>query len=171
MQKTSIIVYKQITSNFVTNKFTDKLFIFKSCRYIYLTMCKQMTDVKLLVLQMSYIVPLDKRRSPRRYIKYNLYFHSSTVTFVWSRNKVRESSHISFFCGEVPFCEVVRRPENTYGGADRFAWVTNGSLLQSKFTNLILSFKCYEEIWTSSSPHVFSVYGWLSELAYLFFFR
>ena len=26
-----------------------------------------------------------------------------------------------------PFCKVVRRPENTYGGADRFAWRTSGS--------------------------------------------
>ena len=28
-----------------------------------------------------------------------------------------ESSHISFFCGGEPFCEVVRRPENTHGGS------------------------------------------------------
>ena len=31
-----------------------------------------------------------------------------------SKNTVRESSHISFFCGGDPFCEVVRRPENTH---------------------------------------------------------
>ena len=47
------------------------------------------------------------------------------MAFVWSRNTVRESSHISFFCGGDPFREVVRRPENTHGRADRFAWVTS----------------------------------------------
>ena len=47
--------------------------------------------------------------------KYNLYFYSSTATFVWSKNTVRESSHTSFFCGGDPFCEVERRPENTHG--------------------------------------------------------
>ena len=60
--------------------------------------------------------------------KYNSYFYSSTATFVWSRNSVRESSHISFFCGEDPFYEIVRRPENTYGEADRSAWETSGFL-------------------------------------------
>ena len=44
-----------------------------------------------------------------------------------SRNTVRESSHISFFYGMDLFCEVVRRPENTHGEADRSAWVTSGS--------------------------------------------
>ena len=34
---------------------------------------------------------------------------------VCSRNTVRESSLISFFCGEDPFCEVLPRPENTLG--------------------------------------------------------
>ena len=47
---------------------------------------------------------------------------------VCSRNTVRESLHISFFCGRDPFCEVVRRPENTRG-ADRSAWVTSVSPL------------------------------------------
>ena len=60
--------------------------------------------------------------------KYNLYLYSSTATFVWSRNTLRESSFISFFCGVDHFCEVVRRPENTYRGANRFAWVTRWSL-------------------------------------------
>ena len=46
--------------------------------------------------------------------------------FVWSRNTVRDSSHISFFCGRDPFCEVVWQLENTHGGADRFAWLTSG---------------------------------------------
>ena len=46
-----------------------------------------------------------------------------------------------------------------------FAWKTSRSLpslewtvdlcLQSKFTDLILSFKSHAEVWTSSSPHVF----------------
>ena len=36
------------------------------------------------------------------------------ATIVCRRNTVRESSHISFFCGRDPFCEVVQRPENTH---------------------------------------------------------
>ena len=73
------------------------------------------------------------------------------MTFVWSRNIVRESSHISFFCGGDFFCEVVRQPENTHGGANRFAWVTCGPpasikwsaglCLPSIITDLILSFQ------------------------------
>ena len=63
-----------------------------------------------------------------------------------SRNTVRESLRISFFCGGEPICKVVRRPENTY---DMFAWVTRSNSLerqadlsiQSKFTDLILSFQ------------------------------
>ena len=58
--------------------------------------------------------------------KYNLYFYSSTATFVWSWNTVRESSHISFFWGRGLFCEVEQRPENTHRGADMCAWVTSG---------------------------------------------
>ena len=42
-----------------------------------------------------------------------------------SRNTVRESSHTSFFCGGDPFCDVVRRPDNTH---HMFAWVTRRSL-------------------------------------------
>ena len=42
-----------------------------------------------------------------------------------SRNTLRESSHISFFCGGVPFCEVVQLSENIH---DTFAWVTRRSL-------------------------------------------
>ena len=75
---------------------------------------------------LSYIEPLVKQRKTRRYKQYNLYSHSSTVTFLWRRNTVRESSHIFFFCGGDPFCEVVRLPQNTHGGADRFVWVTKG---------------------------------------------
>ena len=44
---------------------------------------------------------------------------------MWSRNTVRESSHISFFWCIAPFYEVVRRPEYTLGGANMFAWVTS----------------------------------------------
>ena len=89
--------------------------------------------------------------------------YSSTATFVWSRNTVRKSPHISFFCGGDPFYKVVRRPENTYEGADRFAWVTSGTLtslsghlslllewpadlcLESRIIDLILSFHVWCE--------------------------
>ena len=36
------------------------------------------------------------------------------ATIVCYRDTVRESSHVYFFCGGDPFCEVVRRPENTH---------------------------------------------------------
>ena len=100
--------------------------------------------------------------------KYNLYYYSSTATFVWSRNAVRESSYISFFRGGEPLCEFERRPENTHDGAYRFAWVTSGFLSQFKITDLILSFNSYAEIWTRLFAYTFSVYGWLSELTTLF---
>ena len=106
---------------------------------------------------------------------------------VWSRNTVRESSHISFLCGGDPWCVLERQPENTH---DMFAWVTRRSLpslerpadlspllerpadlcLQSKITDLIFfssPMRKYEQ------PHCltyFSVYGWLSELTYFRFF-
>ena len=102
--------------------------------------------------------------------KYNLYFYSSTVTFVWSRNTVRESSHISFFSGKDPLCELKRRPENTHGGVDSFAEVTSGSLSQSKIPDLVLSFNSHAEIRTRLFAHVFSIYGWLSELTHSRFF-
>ena len=74
---------------------------------------------------------------------------------MWSRNTVRESSHISFFRDGDPFCEEMRRPKNTHGGADRFTWVTSGSL------------PLVQNYW----PYiVFSNYGWLSELTYFRFF-
>ena len=60
--------------------------------------------------------------------KYKLYFYSLAATIVCSRNTVKESSHISFFCSGDPFCEVVQRRENTQGGADRSAWGTRSSL-------------------------------------------
>ena len=81
-----------------------------------------------------------------------------------SRNKVRESSHISFFCGEDPFCEVMQRPQNTHGeltGGLEWPAGLSPSLerpvdlcLLTKITDLILSLKSHAEIWTSS-PHVF----------------
>ena len=108
--------------------------------------------------------------------KYNLYFYSSTATLVWNRHTDRESSHLSFFCGEDPFWEVVRRPENKHEGADRFTGVTSGPppslewpvglCLQSKITDLILSFKSHEHAFL---PTYFSVYGGLSELTYFRF--
>ena len=89
---------------------------------------------------------------------------------VWSRNTVRENSHVSFFWGGDPFCWVVRRPEKTYGGADRFAWMTSGSLPSVQNYRHYCLFKSHAEKWTSYSPHVFSVYGWLSEFTYFHFF-
>ena len=89
---------------------------------------------------------------------------------MWTRNTVRESSHISFFCGGDPLRELERQPENTHGEADKFPWLTNGSLPQSKITDLILSLNSHAEIWTCLFAHVFSVYGWLSELTYFRFF-
>ena len=85
---------------------------------------------------------------------------------MWSRNTVRESSYLSFFCGGDPLCALGRRPENTHWGADMFAWVTSRSLSQSKIADLIWSFNSHAEIWTRLFAHVFSVYGWLSELTY-----
>ena len=111
-----------------------------------------------------------------------------------SKNTVRESSHISFFCGRDPICWVVRRPVNTHGElTGQLEWPVGLSLrlrdqrifplrlsdqrislvdlcLQSKITDIISSLKSHAELRTSSSPHVFSVYGWLSELTYFRFF-
>ena len=89
---------------------------------------------------------------------------------MWSRNTIRGSSHISFFCGGDPLCVFAQRLENTHGVADRFAWVTSGSPSQSRTTDLILSFNSHVEIWTHLFAHLFSVYGWLSELPYFWFF-
>ena len=55
--------------------------------------------------------------------------YSSTVPFVWSRNTVRESSHMSFFYGGDPLCVLEWWPENTLGGVDRFAWVSSRSII------------------------------------------
>ena len=113
-----------------------------------------------------------------------MHFYSSTATFVWSRNTVRDSSHL---------LSSVAIGENIHRGADRFAWVTCGSpsslerpaehsalrewpadlCIQSKITDLILSLKFHKEKGKLSLPYVFSVYCWLLELTYLtllFFF-
>ena len=41
---------KQLNSNSFKNEIPNKLFTYKSYMYIHLNMCKQMTDVKLLLL-------------------------------------------------------------------------------------------------------------------------
>ena len=79
------------------------------------------------------------------------YFSSSTVTFVWSKNTIRESSHIYFFGSGDPFCKVVWRPENTHGGADRFAWVASGYPPSLKSQADPRPFA-----WTTSSSHPFA---------------
>ena len=104
-----------------------------------------------------------------------------------SRNTVSKGSHVSFFCGGDPFCEEVRRPENT---CDLFAWVTHWSLLSlegladlspslerpadlyysQKLQTLYCLFKSHMDKWISSLPTYFSIYGWLSELTYFCFF-
>ena len=45
-----MIEYKEISSNSFKNEITNKLFTYKSYMYIHLNVCKQMTDVKLLLL-------------------------------------------------------------------------------------------------------------------------
>ena len=117
---------------------------------------------------MSYIEPLDKQQKTCRYIKYNLYFYSSTATFMWSRNTAWETSYISFFCGRDPFCEVVRRSENTHGGADRSAWVTSGSLPSVQNYRPYIVFQLP---WTRLFAHVFFCL-WLVIVTYILpFFR
>ena len=73
--------------------------------------------------------------------EYNLYFYSSTATIVCSRNTVSESSHISFFCGGGPFCEVVQQPENTHGELTGPLEWPACLCLQFKITDLTLSFQ------------------------------
>ena len=94
-------------------------------------------------------------------------------------NTIRESSHISFFCDGDPFCEVVLRPENTHEKlTGLLEWPAGlspslerpGDLSFSpKLQTLYCLFKSHAEVWKSSSPHVFSVFGWLSELTYFRF--
>ena len=107
--------------------------------------------------------------------KYNLYFYSSTAAIVCRRNTVRESSHISFFYGGNPYCEVVRLPEYTHEeltgllewptglslrlGDQRvssFAWAASRSIPSvPKLQTLYCLFKSHAEVWTSSKPYVF----------------
>ena len=50
VQTMKILVSKKINSNSFKNKITNKLFTYKSYMCNYLTVCKHMTDVKLLAL-------------------------------------------------------------------------------------------------------------------------
>ena len=97
-----------------------------------------------------------------------------------SRNTVRESWHISFFCGGDPFLwsratagEHTRGSRQVYLSDQRtppsLEWPACLCLL-SKITDLIYLFKFHAEIRISFSPTYFSVYGWLSELTYFGFF-
>ena len=106
------------------------------------------------------------------------------ATIVYSRSTVRESSHISFFCGGDPFCATAR--EHTQE-ADRsalsdqwvsfFAWETSGPLPFIWVTaGSLPSVQIYRPYIVFSSPMreyepplslmYFSVCGWLSELTY-----
>ena len=99
---------------------------------------------------------------------------------VCSRNTVRASSHISFFCGGDAFCEVVQWLENTRGELTGLLEWPAGlplhlsnqqiSAFSPKLQILYCLFKSYADIWISSLPTYFSVYGWLSELTYFRFF-
>ena len=100
-----------------------------------------------------------------------------TIVCIW--NTVRESSHIFFFCFRDPFCEVVQRPENTHGEADRldwnqgnsrFAWVASGSLPSVQNYRPYISYQDLCGNMNILFAHVFSVYGWLSEFRYFRFF-
>ena len=83
-----------------------------------------------------------------------------------SRNTVRESSHISFFCGEDPFCEVVQRQENIHVGSWQVCLSDQRvspfclrdqriSAFSPKLQTLYCLFKSHAEIWISSSPTYF----------------
>ena len=115
--------------------------------------------------------------------------YPSTATIVCSRNTDKESSHISFFCGGVPFCEVVRRPVNTHKElTDLLEWLVGLSLrlrdqqisllrlsdqristFSPKLQTLYCLFKSHAEVWTSSSPHVFFC-SWLVIGTYILLF-
>ena len=135
-----------------------------------------------------------------RYIIIWFIFLFSTATIVCSRNTIRESSHIPFFCGGEPFCEVVQRPKKIHGElTGLLEWPACLSLhlrdqqispfrlsdqrislqrlsnqrisaLSPKLQTLYCLVKSHADIWISSSPTYFSVYAWLSELTYFRFF-
>ena len=81
---------------------------------------------------------------------------------MWSRNTIRESSHISFFCGKDPLCVLEWWPENIH---DMFARVTSRSLpslerpedlsFSPKLQTLYCLFKSHVQVWTFSSLHIF----------------
>ena len=62
--------------------------------------------------------------------------------YVVGMQSERERVRASFFCDRDPFCEVVRRPENTHGKLTGLLEWPAGICLQSKITDLILSFPC-----------------------------
>ena len=49
----AVLVCKQISSNSFKNEINYKLFSYKSYMHIHLNMCKQMTDVELLLLHLT----------------------------------------------------------------------------------------------------------------------
>ena len=107
-----------------------------------------------------------------------------------NRNTVRESSHISFFYGGDPFCEVVWRPENTLEVlTGLLEWPTGLSLCLRdqrasplrlsdhwisgfcpKLQTLYCIFKFDAEVWTSSLPHIFFCLGLVIRTYILLFF-
>ena len=79
---------------------------------------------------------------------------------MWSRDTVRETSHISFVCGGDPFCEIVRPAD-----------LSCGSLPSVQIYRPYIFFS--SPMWKYEHPlrlPYFSVYGWLSELTYFRFF-
>ena len=98
--------------------------------------------------------------------KYYIYFYSSTATFVWSRNTVRERSYISFFSIGDALGGLERRPESWQVCLS----IQRVSAFSPKLKTLHCLCKSHAEIGTSSSPHVLTVYSWLLELTYFRFF-
>ena len=101
------------------------------------------------------------------------------------RNTVRERSLIFFLLRRGPFLWSSAMAGEHTRGADRSAWVTSGphpfawatsrslqqiSAFSPKLQTLYYLFKSHADIWISSSPTYFSVFGWLSELTYFRFF-
>ena len=130
----------------------------------------------LLLLRISNICRISYRWTNNEehvdVYKYDLYFYSSTVTFVWSRNTVRESSYISFFCGGDPLCELEQRPENTHGAANRFAWVTCRFLCSVQSYRPYIAFQLLcGNIHMPLRPRIFCLWLVTGTYILLFFFR
>ena len=109
------------------------------------------------IASVIFIVYRTARQTTKDASIYNniIYFYSSTATFVCSRNTVRESLHKLSSAGSK------EHTQENWQVCLSDQWISpSGSPLQSKITDFILFFK----------SHVFSVYGWLSELTYLYFF-